>query len=49
VFELLKWNGASIRGLDEVAHMTLLFMMACYACEWNTSMDTPIYTCSLLL
>jgi hypothetical protein len=43
VFELSKWNDTSSRGLDRVVLMTLLFMVICYGCERNTSMDTPIY------
>ena len=43
MFELLKWNEASSRGLDEVARMTLLFMVACYGCERNTNGHTYLY------
>ena len=32
MFELLKWNETSSRGLDGVVLMTLLFMVACYGC-----------------
>ena len=46
VFELSKWNEASSKALDGVTLMTILFMVACYGCEPNTSMDTPIYSCS---
>ena len=46
VFELSKWNEASSKALDGVTLMTILFMVACYGCKQNTSMDTPIYTCS---
>ena len=43
MFGLLKWNEITSRGLDEVAHMTLLFMVACYGCEWNTNGHTYLY------
>ena len=46
MFELSKWNEASNKALDGVTLMTILFMVACYGCKQNTSMDTPIYTCS---